>query len=794
MRGADANDVFPHVERALGRVTVAMMLMAVSSHADVTLVEDGRARSVICVPANVMETNAPGFASLKNPARELELQRQLLRESVRDLAWYLGKISGASIEVVTNAPPPADKRVPILIGDLAQKRFGSVGRTYPFKQAFRVVVSKRGVGLYGESHLATSYAIYELLDQLGCRWFMPSEMGEVIPETKTISLKTMDLKSAPGTIYRGVWYADGAYRRRNRHGGLLLNAGHALEMYVSPEQRKQHPEWRATLDGVPQPHRLKWSSVGVANAIADEILKRLDQNPDFSVSLSPDDGLGFDNSPEDRALDAGDMDTTFNEVSITDRLMALCNRIIGPVSQKHPDLLFGMLAYANYVRPPVREKVHPNLVPQLAPITYARAHPMSDDRVPGNLSLRYSVEGWAKRAKLTSFYFYGWFLAEPVAPNPMLTKWGHDVPYVLEKGNCKFWQPETQPNFETSMHALYLGCRLAFHPRLQPADVFREINDRFYGAAAKEMTAYWAHIDRVWVDLDDYSGCGFGYLRRWTPDQLQKARELMNAALAAARTPREKFRIGLADDSLRLFDAFMKLRRDQAEGRFAHLATEAAAWRKEIQRLGDKYADQYTFTRMGPGQILSEGYFAQFYEKTYQDASRIAAGCTLLTEKPLRTFKWVADPDKKGEATGFAKADFDDREWKTTDVCVETWSTLGYHDYFKSMWYRASVPVPAVPAGKKVYLWVGSTDGTARVFVNGQPISYVKVTETAGQPAKTETLPEADGYCQPFSFDITAAVNPGATNQIAILCTRTFFNELGTGGLLGPVALYRERD
>ena len=43
------------------------------------------------------------------------------------------------------------------------------------------------------------------------------------------------------------------------------------------------------------------------------------------------------------------------------------------------------------------------------------------------------------------------------------------------------------------------------------------------------------------------------------------------------------------------------------------------------------------------------------------------------------------------------------------------------------------------------------------------------------------------------NFDVTAVVKPGAANQISILTTRTFFNELGTGGLLGPAALYREK-
>jgi hypothetical protein len=51
---------------------------------------------------------------------------------------------------------------------------------------------------------------------------------------------------------------------------------------------------------------------------------------------------------------------------------------------------------------------------------------------------------------------------------------------------------------------------------------------------------------------------------------------------------------------------------------------------------------------------------------------------------------------------------------------------------------------------------------------------------------------DVNGFCQPFSFDITGLVKPG-TNSIALYCTRKDFNELGTGGLLAPVMVYAEK-
>src|SRR5262249_39044042 len=161
-------------------------------------------------------------------------------------------------------------------------------------------------------------------------------------------------------------------------------------------------------------------------------------------------------------------------VSKTDRLMVLCNRVAEKVVPQYPHVKFGVLAYVDYTRPPVREKVHPSVVPEIAPITFSRAQPMTDDGEPNNKALRALVEGWGKAASATSYYFYGWFLAEASAPNPMITKWGVDIPYVYAKGNCRYWQPETISNFETSLHAHTLGIRLAWDPSLKPADVVRE--------------------------------------------------------------------------------------------------------------------------------------------------------------------------------------------------------------------------------------------------------------------------------------------------------------------------------
>jgi hypothetical protein len=780
------------MQRVIMRYTLVILLLSLAAPinaAETVLVQDSKPVCAIFVPPRVWDD------AVKNPeaagswrTANLEDQRRRLRESIRDLAGILERISGAKIDIVAG-PPKDEKRVAILVGEYATEKFGAPEKKYPAQQGLRIAVTDSAIGLTGESDLATSYAIYTFLHDLGCRWYFPSPLGEVLPSARTLKVTQRNLSTGPYTIYRGLWYCDNDFARRNRLGGAELAAGHALEFTVPKELRKSHPEIRAIIGGKPHDHFIKWTHPLVADAIADAHLATLKKEPrTFSFSLSPDDGMSWDES-DDKKFDAGDFDPSAGVISKTDRLMVLANRVATKVTAKHPDVLFGILAYADYFRPPVREKLHPNVIPELAPITYSRAQPMSDDGEPNNKALRSIVEGWAKVAPRTSYYFYAWFLAELSGPNPMIAKWSNDIPYIYEKGNCRFWQPETITNFESSMHAHHLGIRLAWDPTLKPAAIIDELHQKLYGSAAKEMAAYWHFIDDVWAKTPEYAGCGFGHLRRWNRANMTKARTLMDAAIKVAKTDVEKQRIEMASESLSLFDDFMKLREDLAAGRYAGLDTRAKAYVARLLKLGARYEKQYAFghgLNWAPERNVNNSYFNAFYKATYDDAARIARDYRLITPA-IRSLHFATDDKKQGEKAGWAKPAFDDAKWRTTDVSIDTWSALNLHNYMGSAWYRTKLTLPAQPKGKKVYLWVSATDGRVKVFVNGKHVPYVG--------PKGEKADDFTGHCQPASFDITAALDANSdTQQLSLFCTREFLNELGTGGLLSPIAIYRDKD
>lgn len=766
-----------------GLVLVASLAEDVA-RAEVGIVVEGQSRAAVFVPERIWDDREknPEPASVWRTLKP-EDNRRRLRESVRDFVDIVERMSGAKLPVVVGSPPTGESRIPILIGELAAARFGPPEKKGEYQQGLRLDITKDAIGISGESDLATSYAIYTLLDQMGCRWFLPSDMGEVLPQTPMISLTEQSLSTAPYTIYRGVWYCDNDFARRNRMGGMELSAGHALEFAVPKELREQHPEIRAMIAGKPHPHWVKWTHPLVAESITKKLLDDLKREPTTkSLSLSPDDGATWDES-DDAKYDAGDFDPSLQTVAKSDRLMVLCNRIAAAIAPSYPEVKFGVLAYVDYTRPPVREKPHPAIVPQIAPITFSRAHPMNDMGEPNNGSLRQLVEGWGRVVPATSYYFYGFYLAEVSAPNPMITKWGHDLPYIYQQGACRYWQPETLTNFETSLHAHWMGLRMAWDPTQKPAAIVAEINTRLYGSAGAAMSNYWRYIDETWVNVPEYAGCGFSYLRRWNEERLREARRLLNDGLAACSNDKERARVQLANDSLSAFEMLMQQRRDLAEGRWSSLADQVSAYRARLIELGGKYEPQFAFAKMGwTGEnTLNVRYFDAFYAATHNDAARIAKQSKILTP-PIRQWRFQVDQEKKGEAEGWGRADWDDSKWRTTDCIVDTWSSLGLHNYMGSAWYRTSLKVSGVPEGKKTFLWIGATDGRVKVFVNGQHIPYVN---EKGEPSDS-----ISGYCQPFSFDISSAVRPDAVNQIAVYCTRETVNELGTGGLLAPTAIY----
>ncbi len=758
---------------------------------EVTLAENGRARTVIVVPPDVMT-----WEGHDRPVRgefmadAIRSRWDNRRDSILDLAHYLGKMIGDEVEIV-EALPDGDPRVPIYIDTAAEPVFGPVGISMAKRFGFRVVAdTRRGIGLFGEAECGTSYAIYEFLHNLGCRWFMPSEMGEVVPETPDLTVAVMDEQRAPATEYRRFQgrLGDNDFRRRNRMGlgSDRLREMHALEGYISNAQLEENPEWRKhNADGTPRSRRFRWTREDVAHAIADRIIEQLDDDYRPSVSLSPGDYVRYTEDPEERKHDPEPRvwEPAAGRWSVTDRLYMLANRVAERVGEKYPDVLFGVYAYVNYNMPPGRERVHPNVIPVIAPIDFNRHHPMTWTNHPNEFWLRDMLEGWSQKADRIGYYAYGMNLAELSAPCPFITKWSVDLPIIMQN-NTAFWMAESMNGWESMMPGHYLSFRLTFDPTEDPAEILEDMWTRFYGAAADPMGRYWHHVDRAWIEAEEFAGCGFGYLRIFTPEVMQKARALIDEALAASETEMETRRVRLIDETFALFELFMKMRQDFAAADFATIGADLDQWRETLAELQERYRR--------PQYVLFERNVRRYVDRMYGEAYEAAARMAAEYERhgtPMLEWKWKHNPDEEEAALPWTAPDYEDSHWPSKHVVRDTWSSIGHHntltdraaDESGRMVYRASQQLDAVPDGKRVWLWIGSTDGSAKVYVNGEHVPWV-------DGRGNERL--FSNYARAASWDVTDQLKTGE-NRFAILAERLRLNELGTGGLMGPVVLYK---
>ncbi|MCM8758863.1 MAG: DUF4838 domain-containing protein, partial [Candidatus Omnitrophica bacterium] len=486
--------------------------------------------------------------------------------------------------------------------------------------------------------------------------------------------------------------------------------------------------------------------------------------------------------PGCKALDAGDFDPTLNCISVTDRYIHFLNQIVQKVTEKFPEVKFGFLVYVQYSRPPLRERLHSNLIPVITPITFCRAHSVENESCESRKKLREIVEKWSKiSGSGLGLYEYGFNLAEVSVPFPMITKWSQDLKFFFSH-NVRYWIPETMANFDTALPGLYLGIKLAWNPEENPEKILEELYDKFYGPAAEYMKGYWQTMDDAWTKTTSHTGCVFGYQQRFTQETMKKARDAINEALRNCPENTLYYqRVKMVDESFNQFELFMKMLRNFHSCNFSNIESDAETWVRKQTELGNKYEKNYAFCKSDRNWAVR--YFTIFLYPAYKDAARIHQNYDILTA--ITEWKYRVDKENSGEKQGWFKRNFDDASWEIINPSEKTWADIGLWDYYGAVWYRKIVKIPNIPEGKKIYLWIGLGDDTFKVYVNGQHISY--------RTHDGKQLENFSGYCKPVSFDITEAVEKGKENQITIIGIRSTINELGTGGIMSPVLIYRDK-
>jgi len=395
----------------------------------------------------------------------------------------------------------------------------------------------RELDLWSHDQKGSLNATYAFLRSLGVRWYMPGELGEIVPALKDIALPSIDKTAIPFCKIRKASYvrygiAQNGEIRWSLRTGLNDPFGygtyHGMREFTRPaKNRKNHPEWYALCNGkratdgkTPEPCL---SSEGLLKENVEYLRFIFDMYGVEAISVWPDDG--FTRMCECEECKGKDSPARDARGRLSDYVWDYVNRVAKEIEKTHPDKMIIGGAYSAYWLPPEKiKKLNANVMVHV--VNARRRYPKSTARKAYGYSPEERLnilKDWARLtdSKIITFMNYGGAANTPgiIAKDLRALRGyiiGEDMWVAHEKGGL-------------ARHAFnhlnyYLCSRLWWDPGMDTEQLLAEYYEKFYGPAAAEMKAF--------IDFYEIHQQEFGPVD--TADVLKKGLELFDAAKAKA--------------------------------------------------------------------------------------------------------------------------------------------------------------------------------------------------------------------------------------------------------------------
>jgi hypothetical protein len=516
------------------------------------------------------------------------------------------------------------------------------------------------------------------------------------------------------------------------------------------------------------------------------------------MGIGANDGRGFCECERCSALDGGDYDPFGHYPSMTDRYVWFFNQVLEGISDEFPDKRLGFYAYSVYNRPPVKVKPSPRLVPAVALITLCRLHGMGNPICPEKSYEQWIIRQWGQLLPEVYYRGYWYNLADPGLPFFMMGRIGREVPLGKRLGIAG-WRVESSYQWAGSTPSRYVAAKLMWNHNTPVDALMADFYEKFFGPVADPMKRYIETMSRALEEADYHTGSAWDIPHVYhagvraearqaldeasaliaacianerkattgSPDSRAFTSELPNISRAGINRPTGVYakRVWMYARSLDYLDAFVSML--QSRARHDYTASHAALER--IHAIRDELSSH------DPPLIgrHAESYLKRFFSQTTERGYERTTGGNELVAGLDDMWLFQIDPEQVGEAIGWWRPEHVGGNWGTIKTSTSSWSNQGLRYYKGLAWYRQTVDVPGKYRGRQISLWFGGIDESAKVWVNG---------ELVGSSPK--------GCFVPFELDATSAVRPGQANHVTVCVSNVTLNELGTGGLTGPVMFY----
>ena len=763
--------------RFLTLAMAACLSFTSSVMAQVTLVDKGQPRAVLVIPEQAIPEE-------KIAAEEIQLHIE--RMSGAKLAIVTpGQEQGLAAVRIGRAAPPSlaqrlgqatkDQSAFVLKVDASEIAFTGLINDEEaamlhelFKQPVRQLRNQlREIG-YTDQGKGTTIAAYELLEQLGVRWYAPGDWGLVVPRKDTIIVAAQDKVHQPVIRTRLTATTvkhDRVWDRRMRQGGPNFPSSHGLPgIGHTRDYLKEHPEWGSLNDGERRGRQVCISNPQVIEHVAQATREYFRRNPWADIiGMGANDGRGFCECDNCRALDGGDYDALGGYESMTDRYIWLFNQILDRIKDEFPDKRIGFYAYSVYNRPPVKVIPNRRIVPAVALITLCRLHGMDNPICPESQYQQRIIRQWGKLVDEVYDRGYWFNLSDPGLPFFILDRVRTEIPLGYKLG-LRGWRVETNPSWGSETPSLYIASKLLWNPEADVDAMLQEFYTLFFGPAARPMQQYIEMLSKRLNSADHHTGAAWDMPFIYDASVRKAAVDALAQAQALATEEPYAARVKAYADCWRYFELFTEV----IESRWQH---DYAASMKALTEL-EALQKQLRAATPPMINVKFEEYMNRFYNAATKQGYACVTGENQFIAGLLPTWQFLLDPGNIGVDINLWDHHNTGGNWQTIDART-SWGNQGLRHYKGIVWYRQSVEIPASAKGRRLFLWFAGVDEAATVWVNSKLV---------GASAK--------GTFKPFDLDITPYIKAGERNTIIVRLANETLNELGTGGIVGPVMIY----
>jgi len=466
----------------------------------------------------------------------------IVRYAAGELQHYVERMSGAKLPVVTQPTPgtghvfvgesPFTVELGLRIDGLKPDGYrvvcrdtwlALVGRDYRGKpwnsgaHPFRTAQTyNRELGLWAFGEAGSLFAVYDFLRSQGVRWYMPGDLGEVVPRRPTVAAASGERQVEPHYVYRNPYFCDFPrsasnarwFRRLGCGGPAPVFANHTMQRVLAG-QAETHPQWFALFDG--RRHLSKrgkygyppcLNGPGYADALVQWARRYFDSKPQEAMcAIMPPDSFRACECP---ACAAQLTPERGREGEHSDYVWRVVDYVARQVSQSHPGKKISCCAYARYLLPPARiERLSDNIVVVLC---QSRAHMFDRAYRDKILDVR---RQWKQKLPGGEFYVWEYYLANRYRllyglPAVFTGLIAEDLPSLRDFAQGEFVECNKGSNrclADPLLNNLniYLTTRLYWDPNADVAALAAEYYRLFFGPAAGAMQEFYQEAERIWM-------------------------------------------------------------------------------------------------------------------------------------------------------------------------------------------------------------------------------------------------------------------------------------------------------